>query len=530
VIATWGAALFGLVSALLPAALIERLIAASGIPALIPAAGRPLSFETHIAISLLAAMIGGWLGLMLARRIAVAQYNAFPSSSNRMARITRQVPIAAAGGSLGGAGFDSLASGEAANLAFIPPGEPYHRAQPRFNLSSEPISIWGDAPPAAMPGTYGPELPELLLSEELEVGDEPEWQDITAPVDAEECFFDAYVDWPSESPGAPEFAPGEPHDASLGAASLDADEEYPGPDLFNIPPPNGASELTAPASEMEQAAWTDEVHAAQEDTDIPSGEALEPGFEDGSHFEAESEFVQPEDAQFDAESIADDAVEAQAASEVEPEIDLSAESPADGSEPYILPVAGGLHRPFDIATQPPSFEAEDDAPVLPSNGEEIGQHAREAEWPSTSPSISADLDSFGEPEEEDDLWPAADTGDAVEDWNEPDEFGMDEEAEEDASSLDTTLGAFRDYARDYTGGDDGEEEEEEEEEDDSNSSFGSLLGMTVRRRAADEPIELVGFDGEPVALSDCEIQFPDELESDQEFESPLLVRRRMGGA
>ncbi len=484
VIALWGSALFGLVCALLPTPTIEKMIAASGISALIPAASQPLTFEAHIAIALAAAAIGGWLGLTLARRIAVAQFNALPTSSSRMARITRQAPIFAAD-SLVGAEFDDRAISEAASLSFVPAGEAYQRVQPRLDLTSEPLTIWGDTPPAAVAGTYGPELPELLLSEEMEAGEESQWQETIDPADGEEGFFEAYVDWPSEPANDYQATQDEPSDASLDAAPLDADGQDPAQDLFNIP---------------------------------------------AAYFDHQSEFVRPEDDPV-APGIAHDGVEAQAAWEVEPEASLGAEDLADQSEPDDLPAPGGLHQAIGSADEFPSFEAEEDEPVLPSDEEEIGQHAREADWPSTPAFISADLDSFGEPEEEDEIWPGSSAGDSPEDWGVADQSEPDEEdEEEDASILDTTLGAFRDYARDYTGGDDGEEEEEEEEEDDTSSSFGSLLGMTVRRRAADEPIELVGFDGEPVALSDCEIQLPDELENEGEYDSPLLVRRRMGGA
>lgn len=434
VIALWGAALFGLICALIPAAAIERFVEATGIAAVIPAAGQPLTVELHLALAAIAAAIGGWLGLTLARRVTVAQYNALPTSSNRMARITRQAASGAGGPADDGSA--DLAIGETAHLSFAPSSDVDHLSQPRFDISSEPITIWGDAPPAASPGACGAELPELLLGEDLEAGEDPQWQDTASPSEADEAYFQTYADWPSE-----------------------------------------------PASDF--GAVQDEPREARPDT--------APDYDDG----------------------------------LASEPDLFA-APA---EPDPLTDGGGMHVALDPSSDLPSFETEDDGPVLPADDEEIGQFAREAEWPSTPAAISADLDSFGEPEDEDDVWPVANAAEQASGWNEADLFDSEEEEDEEPSSIfDTTLGAFRDYARDYTGGDDGEDEEEEEEEDDTNSSFGSLLGMTVRRRAADEPIELVGFDGEPVALSDFEMEIPDELEGEAEYDSPLLVRRRMGGA
>ena len=409
----------------------------------------------------------------------------------------------------------------------------------RFDGSSAPYSVWGDAPPSARSALYGPELPELLLSDELaaEAQAEPDdgmaWQETEGPGVSQESFFDAYADWPSEPAEESEPELGEPYEATLDQA-LAGDEE-PEADLFADPAPQWAAAVAHPDTEEGSVATFAEEPAAPDETFIASSDAVQPEFVEDPLLEAQySESLSQAGEEADSSGEAVDAPDAGAPADIGPDEGFGAESWAGDSEAYVWPEAESRFQPVDTATESLFSDAESakPSPVLPPQDQEIGSGAQEADWPSTPPAISAGLDSFGEPEEEDEAWPRLSAEEDAEvpseEWNEANGFDPDED-EEDVPILDTTLGAFRDYAREYTGGDDGEEEEEEEEEDDSTSSFGSLLGMTVRRRAADEPIELVGFDGETVAMTDAEIQFPEELEIDPELDSPLVVRRRMGG-
>ncbi|MBH5321223.1 hypothetical protein [Aurantiacibacter sediminis] len=73
VVALWFAALLGLGSLILPGALIERLVSASGIASLIPAAAPPLGFTARAAIALAATILGALIGLVAARRVARAR-------------------------------------------------------------------------------------------------------------------------------------------------------------------------------------------------------------------------------------------------------------------------------------------------------------------------------------------------------------------------------------------------------------------------------------------------------------------------
>jgi hypothetical protein len=70
IVASWFAALLGLGSLALPAALLESLVALTGLRALIPSAAPPLGFTAHAAIALGAAGIGALIGCALARKVA----------------------------------------------------------------------------------------------------------------------------------------------------------------------------------------------------------------------------------------------------------------------------------------------------------------------------------------------------------------------------------------------------------------------------------------------------------------------------
>jgi hypothetical protein len=73
VVALWFAALLGLGSAVLPGRVVEPLVGASGLPAVLPAAAPPLGFTARILIAVAASGLGVLIGLFIARRIAAAQ-------------------------------------------------------------------------------------------------------------------------------------------------------------------------------------------------------------------------------------------------------------------------------------------------------------------------------------------------------------------------------------------------------------------------------------------------------------------------
>ncbi|MXP40376.1 hypothetical protein GRI75_01790 [Altererythrobacter soli] len=73
IVALWFACLLGLGSLVLPAALVDRLVALTGIAALVPAAEPPLGSTARTLIALAAAMAGAAAGLLLARQVARSQ-------------------------------------------------------------------------------------------------------------------------------------------------------------------------------------------------------------------------------------------------------------------------------------------------------------------------------------------------------------------------------------------------------------------------------------------------------------------------
>lgn len=69
----WFAALFGLGCLVMPGELIERLLAASGIAAVIPAAAPPIGLTARLLLGGGAALLGMIAGLAIARKVVMAQ-------------------------------------------------------------------------------------------------------------------------------------------------------------------------------------------------------------------------------------------------------------------------------------------------------------------------------------------------------------------------------------------------------------------------------------------------------------------------
>ncbi|WP_338447195.1 hypothetical protein V5F89_05260 [Pelagerythrobacter marensis] len=79
IVALWFAALLGLGSLVLPAALFENLFDATGIAAAVPAAAAPLGVSARILIALVFAVLGVFAGLFIARKVAAAQGGVRPA-------------------------------------------------------------------------------------------------------------------------------------------------------------------------------------------------------------------------------------------------------------------------------------------------------------------------------------------------------------------------------------------------------------------------------------------------------------------
>ncbi len=112
VVALWFAALLGIGSLVLPVALFETAVTATGISSLISAAQPPLGATARIAIAVFAAAGGAIAGLLIARRVSAAQANDTPerdvfgrSSDADHASMGAKKPISAHE-ELGDAGLD----------------------------------------------------------------------------------------------------------------------------------------------------------------------------------------------------------------------------------------------------------------------------------------------------------------------------------------------------------------------------------------------------------------------------------------
>jgi hypothetical protein len=93
IVALWFAALLGIGSLVLPVALIERIVAATGLAAVLSSAAPPLGFAARGAIALGCAVVGALLGLALARKVAQAHT---PEPRGRQFTQTRECrPISA---------------------------------------------------------------------------------------------------------------------------------------------------------------------------------------------------------------------------------------------------------------------------------------------------------------------------------------------------------------------------------------------------------------------------------------------------
>src|SRR5262245_31483284 len=69
-VALWFAALFGLSSLAVRTTLLEAIVQAIGLPALIPAAAPPLGMTARVLIACAMTLVGAGIGLLVGRAIA----------------------------------------------------------------------------------------------------------------------------------------------------------------------------------------------------------------------------------------------------------------------------------------------------------------------------------------------------------------------------------------------------------------------------------------------------------------------------
>jgi hypothetical protein len=179
VVALWFAALLGLGSLILPAALLERLVETSGLASIVPAAAPPLGLTARALVALVAALGGAALGLMLARRVIEASSVRRPLRRARDTAKTR-LPLNV----LDELDGEGVTNGHAPPLsrrraALMAAGEqPYESAAPtatdtRLN-DDEPLILSDLAAQAATPPEAEPETtPAISPDEDLSMTAEP---------------------------------------------------------------------------------------------------------------------------------------------------------------------------------------------------------------------------------------------------------------------------------------------------------------------------------------------------------------------
>ena len=92
IVALWFAALLGIGSLVLPAVLLERAVAATGLASLVPAAAPPLGFTARAFLAVAAALAGTGIGIAIARHLARAQAYA-PESRTAKPSLGSRRPI-----------------------------------------------------------------------------------------------------------------------------------------------------------------------------------------------------------------------------------------------------------------------------------------------------------------------------------------------------------------------------------------------------------------------------------------------------
>ena len=174
VVAIWFAALLGLGSLVLPAALIERLVTATGLAELLPFAAPPLGMKARALIALAAALIGATLGWLAARKVAAG---AEPLAAGRNPRGAGRRPLNAHA-ELGPDGFDgdaprrralTIAEEERPSewLQVAPlPGQPRHESADLAEIADDPeLAQWEAEAPLELELDLAEALPDEVVPE-----------------------------------------------------------------------------------------------------------------------------------------------------------------------------------------------------------------------------------------------------------------------------------------------------------------------------------------------------------------------------
>jgi hypothetical protein len=173
VVALWFAALLGLGSLILPLALFERLVSATGFAELLPAAAPPLGATARVGIALLGAVFGAALGLFAARNVA----RAAPAGTRRRGRVAldsnSRRPLSPRD-ELGSDSFDSVTVGASARrrtFSSAPAPAPADQAPVTEASGEEPLDL-DECTALAEASEPAPE-PNAAAEHELAITDSP---------------------------------------------------------------------------------------------------------------------------------------------------------------------------------------------------------------------------------------------------------------------------------------------------------------------------------------------------------------------
>ena len=168
IVALWFAALFGIGSLVLPAVLLDRVVSATGLASLLPAAAPPLGMTARLILAIAGALAGAALGVALARRIAGAHAPKGESRAAKLAAASRR-PISV---------HDEL--GDAIELGAVTNGESLpisHRHALAISEDDRPSDFLyraplpGEDPDALAPFAAAPIVSAVLDDEPFELSE-----------------------------------------------------------------------------------------------------------------------------------------------------------------------------------------------------------------------------------------------------------------------------------------------------------------------------------------------------------------------
>ncbi len=154
IVALWFAALLGIGSLIVPIALIEKVVVATGLPSFLSAAEPPLGFTARAGIALVATVVGAVIGLFVARQVARSHRTAAANRSTNPADLVRRPPVNAHA-ELGSEGFDGNGTTRRRTLALS--------AEEAAELANDQSAAWAEE---------GPEPQDLDLDDALTLEDD----------------------------------------------------------------------------------------------------------------------------------------------------------------------------------------------------------------------------------------------------------------------------------------------------------------------------------------------------------------------